>query len=89
MRASLSSVTTVIASILHQIREKTLWFLHEIHSLLGHFIIYSNEVPPAFFLNKTAGCCSSVPTVEQLANLQKPSINVGGGGGEGGGEGGG
>ena len=73
IKSFLSSVTTVIASILHQVREKTLRFLHEIHRLLGHFIIDSNKVPPAFFLHKTARCWSSVPTVEQLSNLQKPS----------------
>ena len=65
----LSPVTTVIASLPHQIGEKGFRFLQEIHSFLSHLVIYSEPVPTTFFINKTTGGFPSVVAVQQLSNL--------------------
>ena len=65
----LGSVTTVVASIHHQIVNENLRFLQETHSLLCHLIIDIAPISTTFFINKTTGGYSSCIAVEQLSNL--------------------
>ena len=66
----LSLVTTVIAEIVYQIVQRSLWYLHKGNGLLSHLVIYRGPVPSTFLLLKAAWCSPSVVAVEQLSNLQ-------------------
>ena len=50
----LSLVTTVIAEIVYQIVQRSLWYLHKGNGLLSHLVIYRGPVPSTFLLLKAA-----------------------------------